>query len=545
MGAHLVICGTSRRSKRVARVERDRQKGKGMNLRQQLGNAVRRTVSRRRFLSALGMATAGASLPSGCASDDTWDLVVVGGGNAGLPAAIFAAQRGAKVLIVEAAGILGGTLHLSSGQMSAAGTKLQKAKGIEDSAQSHYDDVMRISKGTADPDIVRLAVFNAGETFDWLMDRGFDVYPEHPIVGTTHDPYSHARYAGSAQWGREILRILEEELQPEIDSGRVTVLLSTEVTDLLQASDGTVTGVATRNTNGETAEHSGHNILLTCGGYTANAEMFERLEGAPDYTNMTYEYSQGAGITLGLAAGGYVRGGEHHLPTFGGLLADDRYPSRMIGAVRHYPPNRPPWEIFVNVHGERFLREDIPSHDAYEEALLVQPEELCWVVFDDAIFNQAPRLVNRVFGQLTREDIVEAFETSWPMFYRADTISELAAAAGVPAEGLEQTVASYNEGQATGKDALGREYMPLPIAKPPFYAIKLHSWGLSGCAGLAVDKQLRVIRDDGTPIPGLFAAGELLGSGATMGRGVAGGMMVTPALTFGRILGQSMLQFPT
>ena len=517
-----------------------------MNFRQQLGNAVRRTLSRRRFLSFLGAATATAGLSTRAkgASRDAWDLIVVGGGNAGLPAAIFAARRGAKVLIVEAAGILGGTLHLSSGQMSAAGTKLQQSKGIEDSSQLHYDDVMRISKGTADPDMVRLAVFNAGETFDWLMDRGFDVYPEHPILGTTHEPYSQPRYAWGQNLGRSILRILEEELQPEIDNGRVTVLLGTEVTDLIQDDDGAVTGVATRNVSGETAGYSGHNILLTCGGYTSNPEMFEQLEGAVDYSAMTYEYSQGAGITVGLAAGGYVRGSEHHLPLFGGVLTDADYPSRMIGAVRHYPPNRPPWEIFVNIDGERFLREDIPSHDAYEEALLTLPEEICWVVFDDAVFNQAPKLVSGIFGRLPREDIVEAFESSWPMFYRAGTIAKLAAAAGIAAEGLEKTVAGYNEGQATGKDKLGREYMPLPFAKPPFYAIKLHSWTLSGCAGLAVDGQLRVIRDDGSPIPGLYAAGELLGKSVFMGRSVVGGMLVTPALTLGRLLGQSLLKFP-
>ena len=83
--------------------------------------------------------------------------------------------------------------------------------------------------------------------------------------------------------------------------------------------------------------------------------------------------------------------------------------------------------------------------------------------------------------------------------------------------GLEETVARYNHGQETGNDVLGRKHMPLKIAKAPFYAIKLHSWSLSSSAGLAVDKELRVIRDDGTPIPGLYAAGELLGSGATMG----------------------------
>jgi fumarate reductase flavoprotein subunit len=512
-----------------------------------LGSYFKHGVSRRSFLSILGAATAslGLTSKSKAASPKQWDLIVVGGGNAGLPAAIFAAQRGARVLIVEAAGILGGTLHLSSAQMSAAGTKLQKSKGIEDSPQNHYDDIMRISKNTADPDMVRLAVFNAAETFDWLMDRGFDVYPEHPVTGTTHEPYSHARYAWGKQFGRSVLKILEAELQPEIDRGRVTVLLSTEVTDLIQAGDGAVTGVVTRNQAGETAEHSGHNVLLTCGGYASNAEMFEELEGAVDYSDVSYEYSQGAGITLGLAAGGYTRGGEHHLPLFGGILADDNYPSRMIGVVRHFPPNRPPWEIFVNVKGERFLREDVPSHDAYEHALLAQPEERCWVVFDDAIFKQAPKLVQGgLTGRMSEEDVITAFNESWPMFFRADTLAELAEAAGVDRAGLEKTIASYNQAQATGQDAWGREHMPLPIVKAPFYAIQLQSWLLTGYAGLAVNKDLQVVRENGTAIPGLYAAGELLGTGAFMGRSYCGGMVVTPALTFGRLLGQSMLNFP-
>ena len=143
---------------------------------------------------------------------------------------------------------------------------------------------------------------------------------------------------GASSLVDSVLRILEAELQPEIDRGRVTVLLNTEVTDLIQAGDGAVTGVVTRDLAGETARHSGHNVLLTCGGYASNAQMFEELEGARDYSDVSYEYSQGAGITLGLAAGGYTRGGEYHLPLFGGILADDNYPSRMIGVVRHFPP---------------------------------------------------------------------------------------------------------------------------------------------------------------------------------------------------------------
>ena len=506
---------------------------------------MRNTLSRRRLLSLFG-ATAGLSalkVDARAAPDTPWDLLVVGGGNAGLPAAIFAAERGARVLIVEAAGQIGGTLWLSSGQMSAAGTKLQAAKGIEDSPQSHYDDIMRISKGTADPQIMRLAVFNAAETFDWLMDNGFDVRDEHPITGTTHEPYSHARYAWGKDGGRSILRVLNEQLQPHIDAGRVSVLTSTEVTALVQSEDGTVTGVVTRDATGSTRLHSARNTLLTCGGYASNAEMFEQLEGARDYADVSYPFSQGVGITLSVAAGGYVRGGEHHLPLFGGILASDAYPAPMIGSARPWPPERPPWEIYVNVRGERFLREDIASHDAHEQALLAQPDERCWVVFDEEIFSRAPQLVRGSFsGGWTQEDVRFAFDDGMNMFFKADSIEELAAAAQIDRDGLLATIADYNRGRADGQDRFGREHLPLPIAKAPFYAIQLQSWLLSTYAGVAVDDTLRVIRKDGSAIGNLYAAGELLGAGQFMGRSYCGGMLVTPALTFGRLLGQEFLE---
>lgn len=118
--------------------------------------------------AAAGWLGAGAARAWAAAGDTRYDLIVIGAGTAGIPAAIFAAARGARVLMLDAANDIGGTLHLSTGQMSAAGTKLQASLGIVDSAQAHFDDVMRISKGTADPELVRLAVDNAATSFDWL-----------------------------------------------------------------------------------------------------------------------------------------------------------------------------------------------------------------------------------------------------------------------------------------------------------------------------------------------------------------------------------------
>ena len=264
----------------------------------------RPALTKRDFLKVAGAAAALGLGDTALAADARpWDLVVVGGGNAGLPTALFAAQRGARVLIVEASAALGGTLFLSSGQMSAAGTKLQKSRGIADTAQSHYDDIMRISRNTADPVLLRLAVDNAAPTFDWLMDNGLKPLDGQPITGTTHEPYSQPRYAWAKDGGRAILKVLNEQLKPHIDAGRVTVMTQTQVVELIRDGAGGITGVVTRTDAGQTARQMARNVALTCGGYTENAAMYEKYEGAKDYTTSTWPFSKGAGIDLGVAGG--------------------------------------------------------------------------------------------------------------------------------------------------------------------------------------------------------------------------------------------------
>ncbi|MBT5239772.1 MAG: FAD-dependent oxidoreductase [Rhodospirillaceae bacterium] len=502
-------------------------------------------LSKRQFLSTVSAVAASVGL-GGCAeAEDVWDAIIVGGGTAGLPAAIFAGQRGGKVLVIEAASAIGGTLFLSTGQMSAAGTKLQKSKGVtEDSPQSHYDDVMNISHNTADPYILRLATDNAAGAFDWLTDNGFEVYDHHPVTGTTHEPYSHARYAWHKEGGMGILALFEEQLEPLIESGAVTIKLNTEASSLIQNDKGDVIGVETVDADGVTAKYMGKNVVLTSGGYASNPEMFEDLEGAPDYSDVSYPYSQGAGITLGTSVGGYVRYGENHLPLFGAILGSEEYPAPMVAVARHFPGDRPPWEIIVDAQGERFLQEDILSHAAYEEALLEQPGEECWMVWDHEIHTQAPKLISGGFmGMMDPDDIADAFNEGYHNFFKADSIDELAEKMGVGKDGLTSTIAQYNIAQASGKDALGRSHMPLPIEKGPFYGIRLQSWFLTTFAGIAVGEDLQVIRQDGSKIGGLYAAGELLGTGATSGRAICGGMLVTPAITFGKLLGERILQF--
>ncbi len=500
--------------------------------------------TKRSFLKGAATTLVLASLPlatrKALAADD-WDVIIVGGGSAGLPAAIFAAERGARVLIIEGSHRIGGTLDRSSGQMSAAGTSLQKAKGIKDSPQEHYDDVMRISRGTADPDMVRLAVDNAAETIEWLLSMGWTALPEHPVKGQGHEDYLIARYQWGPEGGMTVYRALEPAIRKLMAEDKVAILTETEVTALLTNASGAVVGVTARGPDGSDINYRGRNVILTTGGAGGGPDMFERLNGAPLYIRMAYPYNKGGGVDLGLSVGGYIRGKEHYLCNDGGVLTDTNYPSPQLAAAMTNEEQRPPWEIFVNQRGERFTREGDPSVDNREHAVLKQPGHRYWAVFDDAILAQAPPFLR---GWST-EDIRKGFGKHH-MFYKADTLGELARWTGIEAGGLDYTVAAYNESQATGKDPVfGRTHMPLPISKPPYYAIRLQGYSILVFGGLAVDTSLRVIREDGSPVPNLYAAGEVLGKGVFTGSAYVGGMSLTPALTMGRLLGQKIVKLST
>ena len=129
-------------------------------------------ISKRRFLKA-GAAASVWPMWRRAAAADAYDVVVAGAGTAGMALAIFAAKRGGRVLLLEKADIIGGTLPFSGGQIAAAGTVFQKAKGIVDTPEQHYADTMRISANTANPAVTRLFVDNAGATVNWLADNGY------------------------------------------------------------------------------------------------------------------------------------------------------------------------------------------------------------------------------------------------------------------------------------------------------------------------------------------------------------------------------------
>lgn len=460
---------------------------------------------------------------------------MVGAGTAGLPCAIHAAQSGARVLLVEKDARIGGTLHVTGGHMAAAGTRRQRAQGIEDTPEEHLEDIRRISHGTAREDLIGVLVHNAADTIEWLQDRNFAFASETPRIVYGHEPYRIARTYYGKDEGISILEVLRAELERTQADCDLTLWTNAAVTDLLQDDSGRVVGVSVVRRAGEVAVQAGA-VVLTTGGFAADPELFLELEGTP-LVSAAARTSTGDGLHLGMAVGAGIQGQGTYLPSFGGL-PDPRSPGRANWSDRQQlTSERPPREIYVNKEGRRWVAEDEPSIDEKERALTKITDETFWTVFDDAALALSTGGLNQMIVGL-EPDAVRAVMNTRPGLHCAPSLAEVADLAGIDRDRLVETVASYNRAVEAGVDVdLGRTYLPAPIIKGPFYAVRNHAITLVTFQGLDIDESFAVRDEAGGPIPGLYAAGEVIGAGATCGNSFCSGMLVTPALTFGRLLG--------
>jgi len=467
-------------------------------------------------------------------TSETFDLAIVGGGTAGLSAAIAASGQGMRVAIIEAMPRVGGTLHWAAGLMSAAGTSLQKQRGIHDTPEAHFADVMEISRGTADPEFVRKAVELASGTVDWLLENGLDIDPVCPQNVQNHAFYSVDR----TYWGRNkalsILEVLLRQLEVLGRDGPV-VMTSTKASKLVKDGSGAIEGVLVRTVDGQEQIIAARRVLVTSGGFAGNPEMFARLTGRKLYGPMP-EGSDGSGIDLLLAAGGTWRESPYLMASVGGIEEEPG-----TGKVSFYerpqliPQHRQPWEIYVEKNGQRFMREDNPVIDEREQDLAKLADTTFWIVMDANMVSKAPAL----FPMWSREKY-EEFLAEHPSVSRAQTLESLAGQVGIDAEGLARTVAGYNQGVAQGGDALGRKHLPAPVATAPFYAIRNHAVIIKSHWGIRVNNALQVTDAAGQPIPHLYACGEVLGGSLLSGNSYVTGMSITPALSFGRWLGRTL-----
>ncbi len=460
-------------------------------------------------------------LMTGSATAAEADVVVVGGGAAGMAAAIEAAETGAEVILLEKLPMLGGALRYTAGTISGAGTKIQEAQGIEDSPELHFLDSMVEADFLAIPDLLMLYCELAGPTIDWLVED-LDVNIVEAVFAPEHTLYSVPRSYKPERvdgMGAVLYGLLEGiERYPNI-----TVHMETKAIRLLQDPlTDRIMGVGAVDGQGRYVEfHGVQGTILATGGFGSNQRLLERYQ--PESSNWVMITASGA-TGDGHRMGAEVGAGLTHMefvPTYNyGFIRANGQPALVYVRSELFGG------IYVNQDGERFVNE-MTTQKEREYALRQQPDNIMFEVFDESI-----RLANN-------RPHINAFCESGEIASAA-TIRGLAAEVGLDPDVFEATINRYNAFVEHGEDLdYGKEQLMAKIAEPPFYAAKLRPLGLLTLGGLTVDTTMRVLNQDGDIIPGLYAAGELLGG--VHGTHISSGNGITAPLAFGRLAGQQVV----
>jgi succinate dehydrogenase/fumarate reductase flavoprotein subunit len=460
------------------------------------------------------------------------DVIVIGGGIAGLSAALEADAGGRSVLVVDANSV-GGGHAVKAGGFALVGTPLQDKKGYRDSPEIAARDLLAWGED-ADPDWVRRYVTaSRTDVHDWLT--GFGVRwgfildtPEHSVL--------RFHFANGAA-----LNVVVPMMRAAFAAPRIAFAWNTEAVALIKSS-GAVRGVKVRELRtGRERDLYAPAVIIATGGWQNDLEFVRREWRAevpvPDrlYSGAG-NFATGAGIRLGQAVGAATTRMDHQV-TFTTGLPDPRDPTGTRALLTQNPA-----AIWVGSDGRRFINENGPSKVA-DRTVLGQTPATHWLIFDADGFRSL-RIRDAVW--LHNPPGIEPLKEAG-LIRQADSVPALAAAAGLPPAALESTVERWNAAVLAGEDTdFGRfsPGRPDPFArvlgKAPFYALQLFPMTRKSMGGLAIDTGTHVLDTAGRPIPGLYAVGEVTGVAGINGSYGGEGTFLGPSVYLGRLAGRAV-----
>ena len=434
------------------------------------------------------------------------DVVIVGAGTAGLICAARLLEAGRSVTIIEKQDIPGGSMGMTYGGVAAAGSQLQANYALgrfDDSPLYNVDAMLALLANYINPDHdthegqmpFQTAMYhNSGALVDWLhgMGVGFYTMGVNKAYGIT--PYlAPGCYEGGCGYAMEFLVDRVGALGGQIFYG-------VKATGLVQADDGTVTGVTAEGEDGSTYTVSGRAVVLATGGYGANQDMIAQY--SPKYAGHVFNCSPcstGEGIEMGVAAGGYVECMDRDL---GAFLSTDGSDGSFFELAFLYQTTP---GIMVNANGDQFGNITSNNHGMQAAALL-----------DEANGGKFYHVFDESAAVTTKKNDTWAFDTYAAVFDRGlvqhfDTVEEAAEALNLP--DLAATIEKNNEVALTGEpDEWGRKVVPYIDTRTGVYAISVMPTFYLTTGGLAIDTDTHVLREDGSAIAGLYAAGDVCGS---------------------------------
>ncbi len=453
------------------------------------------------------------------------DVVVIGGGIAGLSAAISAMNEGAAVILLEKAPKLqrGGNSAIADAQIRYP-HEADEYCPTQQTKEDFFNAFLQVSRGRANKDLVRVVVDNAADVVDWLTEMGIAWEKGYPNVA------GYRRQPVGGGWQ------LVDTLYKHLERGGVHVAYETAAETLLTNRSGRVVGVRALEPEGYTDIQARGGVVIASGGFEANPEMRVRYLGRhmDGLILRGSRYNTGDGLRMALAIGAMPAGqwGDFH-----SAVLDARSTPFECGVTAIYIFQL---GLFIDEEGERFLDEGEDFRDQtyvkFSKAIMAHKSGVAFNVFDNKPRAEDPESWKRAI----RTD-EEAFEAS--------SIRELAARIEVPAGRMEQTIEEYNaacqagefdpltlDGLATRGLAVNKTNWARPLDTPPYLAYPVTGGITFTFGGLKSNPHAQVIHSTGRTIPGLYVAGEPMGE--LYYYNYMGATSVLRGAVFGRIAGQ-------
>ena len=439
-------------------------------------------------------------------TDVTCDVLVLGGGGAGIAAAMAANEAGKDVILLEKLAVMGGNTALSGGVFTRGAIEGDPEGTM--TADELYDFYMEATQGLANPVVVRTYVDRAADTLAWAHAMGSGVKETQRYL-TNPENIMAVQAVGS---GSGLMNPMIEG----VNASGVDVRMLTSGTELI-VEDGKVTGAKAVTADGvEITFHAGAVILAT-GGFPSSPELLAKYSslGAERAYSLCSPGTVGDGLVMAEAIGADVKFG----PNWDNIGSN----SQLVGAYMVAFPQI--YSMLINDKGERFIAEDAQRPQIYQTMLFEIADGVNNFYF--------------LFDKNTIGTGAEAFIEQGECF-KADTLEELADLIGVPKETLVATAEGYtaNKGAEDPDFSKQSKYMA-GLSEGPFYAAKTWPTRTSTIGGLVTDEKAQVLDAQGNVIPGLYAAGEISNYSFFYNVYATCGSAVGHAITYGRIAGEN------